>query len=71
MTAKMKPVAESLDKVGMEGGSEEQDLDTASKEVEKKMKKKQNELMKEDDLKEYRIEGSTDDWEKALKVRVD
>lgn len=34
------------------------------------MKKKQNELMKEDDLKEYRIEGSTDDWEKALKVRV-
>ena len=34
------------------------------------MKQKQSDLLKDADLSEYRIDGSKDDWEKALKVSM-
>lgn len=34
------------------------------------MKNKQESLVQDDELNEYRIDNSNTDWEKALKVRI-
>lgn len=34
------------------------------------MKNKQDSLVQDDELNEYRIDNSNIDWEKALKVRI-